>query len=98
MSCAKFLITGKVQGVFFRASTRSEALKLGVSGYAKNLVDGSVEVLACGSPQALSELGNWLQHGPPLARIDQVLRVDIAGSDAKESTSQWSGDFVVGRE
>ena len=48
MAAARFCITGKVQGVFFRASTRKQALRLGLRGYAKNLADGSVEVLAVG--------------------------------------------------
>ena len=65
---------GRVQGVFFRASTRSEALRLGLTGYAKNLPDGSVEVLACGADPALDELERWLHAGPPAARVDAVTR------------------------
>ena len=72
MACARFIIRGRVQGVFFRASTREQALKLGVSGYAKNLEDGSVEVLASGSDQALHALAAWLRAGPPSARVESV--------------------------
>jgi acylphosphatase len=79
MICAKFRISGRVQGVFFRASAREEALRRGVTGYAKNLADGSVEVLACGDVAALDALHAWLQRGPPHARVIAVERdtVDI---------------------
>jgi acylphosphatase len=65
-----------VQGVFFRASTREQALRLQLTGYARNLPDGSVEVLACGDTAALDELECWLQHGPPAARVDALQRED----------------------
>lgn len=74
MSCARFIVTGRVQGVCFRASTRNEALRLGLTGHAKNLADGSVEVVACGTDDALAALEAWLQHGPPSARVDAVTR------------------------
>lgn len=74
MACARFIIRGRVQGVFFRASTREQALKLGLSGYARNLADGSVEVLACGSGEALDALQEWLREGPPSARVENVSR------------------------
>ncbi|HXS72590.1 MAG TPA: acylphosphatase [Rhodanobacteraceae bacterium] len=74
MACARFVIRGRVQGVFFRASAREQALKLGVSGHAKNLSDGSVEVLACGSRDSLDELERWLQRGPSAARVERVTR------------------------
>ena len=69
-----FRVTGRVQGVFFRASTREQALKLGVSGHAENLADGSVEVLACGPDPALDALHEWLRQGPPSARVENVTR------------------------
>lgn len=74
MSCARFIAAGRVQGVCFRASTRNEALRLGLTGHAKNLADGSVEVVACGTDDALAALEAWLQHGPPSARVDAVTR------------------------
>ena len=76
MSAARFLVSGKVQGVFFRASTRNEALRLGLSGYARNLADGRVEVVASGRPDALHELEQWLWQGPSAARVDEVVRCD----------------------
>ena len=76
MPVARFLVGGKVQGVFFRASTREQALKLGLRGYAKNLPDGRVEVLAEGSATALDALERWLHVGPPMARVESVERDD----------------------
>jgi len=70
--CLRFFISGRVQGVSFRAATRKEARRLGLHGYARNLDDGRVEVLAAGSEEALRELERWLHRGPPLARVEQV--------------------------
>ena len=78
MAAARFLVDGKVQGVWFRASTREQALALGLTGLAKNLDDGRVEVLAVGDAGAIDVLAAWLQRGPPLARVDRVERADIA--------------------
>ena len=61
-----------VQGVWFRASARHEALRLGVTGHARNLPDGSVEVLACGEAAAVAEMIEWLRRGPPRANVDGV--------------------------
>lgn len=74
MSAARFLVSGKVQGVFFRASTREQAQRLGLRGYAKNLDDGRVEVLAVGEDEAIDALARWLQAGPSMARVDEVHR------------------------
>lgn len=61
-----------MQGVWFRDSTRREAERLGVTGYAINRDNGDVEVLACGSPEALDALCAWLRQGPPLAKVTDV--------------------------
>jgi acylphosphatase len=74
VATARFLVSGRVQGVFFRASTRSEAERLGLAGSARNLADGRVEVIASGSDEALWALERWLWHGPPSARVDDVRR------------------------
>jgi acylphosphatase len=68
----RFLVFGKVQGVFFRHSARLEAKRLLIRGIARNLPDGSVEVLAHGGAAAVDELRTWLQHGPAQARVDEV--------------------------
>jgi acylphosphatase len=64
---------GRVQGVFFRAETRRKAIELGLSGWVKNLDDGRVEFLISGSEQALAQMRSWLQTGPRLARVDQLV-------------------------
>jgi len=68
----RFLVFGKVQGVYFRHSTRLEARRLALRGIARNLPDGSVEVLAQGDAAAVEELRLWLQHGPPDAQVVEV--------------------------
>ena len=77
MPCARFIVAGQVQGVVFRASTRDQAVRLGLTGYAKNLTDGSVEVLACGEESALAALERWLHIGPPAARVASVTHTAV---------------------
>ena len=72
----KYVVSGKVQGVFFRASTAREASRLGIGGHAMNLPDGRVEVLAVGAKDAVEALGRWLERGPPAARVTGVERRD----------------------
>ena len=64
-----FMVSGRVQGVFFRASTREEAKKLGLSVWVRNLPDGRVEGRASGPKAALKALELWLQQGPPMAEV-----------------------------
>jgi acylphosphatase len=66
------LVAGRVQGVFYRASTRDVAHSLGVTGFARNLPDGRVEVLVCGERDAVDRLCDWLWKGPPASRVDSV--------------------------
>lgn len=88
MSAARFLVSGRVQGVSFRASAREQALRLGLRGHARNLADGRVEVLAVGGEDALAELEAWLRKGPPLA--------EVAGLERHEATDEASGeDFEI---
>ncbi len=72
-----YTIRGRVQGVFFRDSTRRVAESLGLSGHAINLPDGGVEVLACGDRGSLDQLDEWLREGPPHARVDEVIARDV---------------------
>jgi acylphosphatase len=74
----RFLITGKVQGVYFRHGTRVEAERLGLGGVARNLPDGSVEVIAHGPRAAVDSLLEWLHHGPARARVEAVRELDVA--------------------
>lgn len=71
-------VSGRVQGVFYRASTRQRAIELGLSGYACNLPDGRVEVLAVGDPDAVRSLIDWLGVGPPAAHVANVDVSDVA--------------------
>lgn len=65
-------ISGKVQGVWFRASTQKEARRLRLTGWAKNLPDGRVEVLVFGGKKEVAELYEWLKHGPELAIVKGI--------------------------
>ncbi|WPL17250.1 Acylphosphatase [Thiorhodovibrio winogradskyi] len=76
--CYRCLVSGRVQGVFFRASTREQAERLGLSGQARNLSDGRVEVLACGPPEAVQQLRAWLRQGPPQARVTDLDCQEVA--------------------
>jgi acylphosphatase len=70
--CIRATISGKVQGVWFRAFTREQAQALGVTGWANNLADGRVEVMLCGESSKLQTLIKLLSQGPPLARVDGI--------------------------
>lgn len=76
LAARRFLVSGKVQGVFFRASTVRMAEQLGLRGFARNLPDGRVEVLALGEPSSLASLGAWLRKGPPRASVSGVAEHD----------------------
>ncbi|MBC8453795.1 acylphosphatase [PVC group bacterium] len=67
-----FVVTGMVQGVFFRASTREEAQKLGLTGWVRNCQDGTVEVLAEGAEDDVRELSDWCRHGPSYAQVTDL--------------------------
>ena len=73
-------VYGLVQGVFFRATTREVASRLGLKGFVRNLPDGSVEVVAEGEREKLEELIKFLKRGPPAARVE---RVDVEWEDFK---------------
>ena len=82
MNAARFRVSGNVQGVWFRAATREQALALHLRGFARNLVDGSVEVVATGDAGALDALAAWLQEGPPLARVERIERETLVSPAA----------------
>ena len=75
----RFRIYGHVQGVGFRYFTWQYALKIGVTGFVRNLADGSVEVIAVGSESQIDALDAWLQHGPRTAIVDNVFVEDYLG-------------------
>jgi acylphosphatase len=74
METVRFVVEGRVQGVGFRAWSRATARRLGVSGFVRNLPDGSVEILATGTDPTLEALHTSLRTGPPGARVEAVRR------------------------
>lgn len=81
----RFRIYGHVQGIGFRYFTWKQALKIGVTGFVRNLADGSVEVVAVGSKSQIEALDAWLQHGPRTAIVDNVFSENYLGE--KEFTA-----------
>lgn len=79
MIARRCFVAGRVQGVFYRASARQRATELGVTGHARNLPDGRVEVLACGFREAVDTFCAWLWQGPPAASVTavEVHEVDV---------------------
>nr|VFK40846.1 MAG: acylphosphatase [Candidatus Kentron sp. SD]VFK46568.1 MAG: acylphosphatase [Candidatus Kentron sp. SD]VFK79768.1 MAG: acylphosphatase [Candidatus Kentron sp. SD] len=73
------LVSGRVQGVYFRASTHDKAAELGISAQAVNLADGRVRVSIQGEPAKVALLEKWLWEGPPLARVDNVECAEAGG-------------------
>lgn len=69
---ADILVTGLVQGVFYRASTLERAQSLDLLGWVTNLPDGAVEIVAEGPRYALEQLVEWCRHGPPSAKVEDV--------------------------
>ena len=81
----RIAVYGRVQGVWFRGATQQTARRLGVAGWARNLADGSVEILAQGTPLAIDELIAWCQHGPPGARVDRVsTQLEVVQDDLQD--------------
>ena len=74
------IITGRVQGVAYRASMAREAQVLGITGWVRNLSDGSVEAMIAGTPEQVAAMMNWCRRGPPAASVDQVA-VEIGSGD-----------------
>jgi len=70
--CCRFTVSGRVQGVFFRASTRDKAQQLGLNGWVRNLSNGHVEVLAYGEQMNVEKLKQWLWQGPKFAKVAEV--------------------------
>jgi len=68
----RLVARGRVQGVWFRESMRIEAEQVGVTGWVRNRLDGSVEAVVCGAPEAVERLVAWAQHGPPSARVTDL--------------------------
>jgi acylphosphatase len=79
----RLAIEGRVQGVWFRESTRREAARLGVRGWVRNRREGTVEVVAEGPEDMVRKLAEWCHHGPPSARVTRV----------RETPEAFQGEF-----
>jgi len=88
MPAARFYVSGKVQGVWYRSATREQAERFALCGYARNLTDGRVEVLAVGPDGAIDALERWLWQGPPNARVEDVQR---EGAEAETTRGFTTG-------
>lgn len=91
----KAIVSGRVQGVFYRASTRGKAIELNVAGYAKNLADGSVEVLAIGEPEAVDSLVQWLWTGSRVSKVSNVVILESSESDDSGSDNRQHLTFTT---
>ncbi len=85
--CRKYVIQGKVQGVFFRANTQTMANQYQLVGYVRNLPEGHVECVACGPEDQLDEFEKWLNDGPPRAHVTNVL--------VEECANEGFSDFMI---
>jgi acylphosphatase len=81
MKCVRCVVSGRVQGVFFRRSAQVKAIELEVLGWARNLPNGGVEVLVCGEASAVEAMRIWLWRGPPYARVEDVTWEEVAVPD-----------------
>ena len=81
------IVSGRVQGVYFRAHTREKALTLGLTGWVRNLPDGKVEVVAEGDKSGLEELAAWCRQGPPAAC---VVSVDLSREEPEGGLEPFS--------
>ena len=89
MIARRCFVSGRVQGVAYRASARAEALKLGISGYARNLADGRVETLLYGPDESVKAMIAWLNIGPPAAHVTAV-EIEELESDAIEAPKEFA--------
>jgi len=89
MICRRSFVSGRVQGVFYRATCVRKAQSLGLTGFARNLADGRVEVLACGEAAALDALVAWLWEGSPASKVTAVETSEVDGGSI-----QLAADFT----
>mgnify|MGYP000191303304 CR=1 FL=1 len=75
--CFSVTVSGLVQGVYFRASSQQVAIDYGLSGYARNLADGNVELLICGEQSNVEKMLQWLKQGPPEAEVEDIRQEQV---------------------
>lgn len=83
----RLVIHGRVQGVFYRESLRQQALRLSVTGWARNRADGTVEAIIQGSADSVSKLLEWVHRGPPLAKVTHI--------DQETARGEWSAFEIL---
>jgi len=81
MICRHYYILGRVQGVFYRSYVKQQARRLGITGWARNLSDGRVEVLACGETLTLQQFEDQLKKGSDFAEVTQIISTPIPTDD-----------------
>lgn len=82
--CIHCYVSGRVQGVWFRAETTKEAKRLDLTGWVRNLPDGRVEVFACGDVENIKKFQSWLKKGPPLATVSDVSYEEVEFEEHEE--------------
>jgi acylphosphatase len=87
MICRRCFVSGRVQGVFYRATCVRKAESMGLRGYARNLSDGRVEVLACGDEAAVNEMLSWLWEGSPASKVTDVATEHADPAEAQRTVS-----------
>jgi acylphosphatase len=87
MICRRSFVSGRVQGVFYRATCVRKAGALGLTGIARNLADGRVEVLVCGDETAVEEFVGWLWEGSPASKVSDVATEHADPADAQRMES-----------
>ncbi|MEJ2059791.1 MAG: acylphosphatase [Gammaproteobacteria bacterium] len=92
--CRRYRVSGRVQGVFYRASAQAQGQALGLSGWVRNLPDGDVEAVACGAEPQLEAFERWLAQGPPHAVVDLV---QTRVAHPEETASIATSDFEIKR-
>lgn len=85
--CRRYVVSGRVQGVSYRAAAARAAARIGVCGWVRNLDGGRVEALGCGSPEQLAAFASWLQRGPRCA--------EVTGVEVFDAPAQAQADFVI---
>jgi len=84
--CLKCIISGRVQGVWYRAHTQTQAEKLVITGWVRNLPNGQVETLICGEEESVTMMQTWLTKGPPMAKVLNVEVEEVSVEVHKEHT------------
>ncbi len=84
MSCRRIQVFGKVQGVFFRATTKTMADDLKLAGWVRNEPDGTVMIEVEGSKDKIEQMIGWCKQGPPFSRVDEVLHETLESKGHKD--------------